>query len=255
VTGAWRTLSVVLTANTAGFVGPMGKAGLVAKGFGVAVAAGVAASIGEAIKFESAMAGVAKTIDATAAELKVIENGIVDMANRMPASREEIAGVAEAAGQLGISKGALLEFTETAVMLGTATNLSAEDAATGLAKIANVMGTAEADFDRLGATLVELGNNGASTESDILAMSERLSGIGAVTGATEADILSLANAMSSVGIEAQLGGGAVQRIFIQIEEAVAGGGEGLAAFAEASGMWPRSSRRHGRRGRSRPSTA
>jgi TP901 family phage tail tape measure protein len=233
---AWRSLTVALTANTAGFVGPMGKAGAAAKGFGVAIAVALGASLGEAIKFESAMAGVAKTIDATAAEMAVLEQGIIDMANRMPASREEIAGVAEAAGQLGISKGALLEFTETAVMLGTATNLSAEDAATGLAKIANVMGTAEADFDRLGATLVELGNNGASTESDILAMSERLSGIGAITGATEADVLSLANAMSSVGIEAQLGGGAAQRIFIMIEEAVANGGEGLAAYAEAAGM-------------------
>lgn len=236
MTGAWRTLSVALVANTGGFIGPMGKASLAAKGFGIAVAAGLAASIGEAIKFESAMAGVAKTIDATAAEMAVLEQGIVDMSMRLPASREEIAGVAEAAGQLGISKGALLEFTEVAVMLGTTTNMAADDAATGLAKIATVMGVAEGDFDRMGSTLVELGNNGASTEADITAMTQRLSGIGVIIGASAAEMMGMANAMSSVGIEAELGGGAMQRVLQGIYESVKGGGERLDAFARTAGM-------------------
>ena len=234
--GVWRTLSIALTANTAGFISGMSRAGSATKVFGAVVAVSLALALGQAIQFESAMAGVAKTVDANAREMAVLERGIVSMANRMPATREEIAGVAEAAGQLGISKGALLDFTEVAVQLGVTTNLAADDAATGLAKIANVMGTSEGDFDRMGATLVELGNNGASTESDILSMAQRLSGIGSLIGASEADVLGLANAMSSVGIEAELGGGATQRMFLKIDQAVQDGGTALTGFATTSGM-------------------
>ena len=53
---------------------------------------------------------------------------------------------------------AIADFTETMVALGVSTNLSAEDAATGIAQIMNVMGTSQADVDRFGATLVALGN-------------------------------------------------------------------------------------------------
>lgn len=208
----------------------------VAASAGAMVAAGLVASLQEAIKFESAMAGVAKTVDATAAEMAVLEQGIVSMGNRLPASREQIAGVAEAAGQLGISKDHILEFTEVAIALGVSTNLAADEAATGLARLANVMGTSEADFDRLGSTLVDLGNKGASTESEILDMAQRLSGIGSTVGATEAEVLALANAMSSMGIEAELGGGAMQRMMIKIEAAAATGGDAVAEFARVAGM-------------------
>lgn len=242
----WRTISVALVANTAGFtsgmaraqgvLGGFGKAGMLAKGGLLAIGAGLIASAAEAIKWESAFAGVRKTVDASEAEFAVLEQGLINLANRLPASRQEIAGVAEAAGALGISKGSLLEFTEVAIGLGVATNVSAEDAATGLAKIANVMGTAEADFDRLGSTLVHLGNNGASTEDEILSMAQRLTGIGNIIGASEADVLGLSNAMASVGIQAELGGGAMQRVLQNIYTSMQEGGTRAEQFASVAGM-------------------
>src|SRR5690606_20072448 len=96
--------------------------------------------------FESAFAGVEKTVDGTEAQIAELRQGIRDMANEMPATREEIAGVAEAAGQLGISVEGIEEFTRVMVMLGETTNLTAEMAATQMARIANIMQTAEQDF-------------------------------------------------------------------------------------------------------------
>src|SRR5690606_19636301 len=54
------------------------------------------------IDFESAFAGVRKTVDASEEEFAALARGIRDMAKEIPAAATEIAGVAEAAGQLGI---------------------------------------------------------------------------------------------------------------------------------------------------------
>src|SRR5690606_10371551 len=55
-----------------------------------------------AIDFESAFAGVRKTVDATEEQFAQLETGMRDMAQRLPATASEIALVGEAAGQLGI---------------------------------------------------------------------------------------------------------------------------------------------------------
>src|SRR5690606_8832413 len=112
-----------------------------------------------AIDFETAFAGVRKTVDATESEFAELETGIREMAKEIPVAATEIAGVAEAAGQLGIEKENILEFTRTMVDLGVATNMSSDQAATSLARLANITQMPQSEFDRLGSTIVELGNN------------------------------------------------------------------------------------------------
>lgn len=180
------------------------------------------ACIDKSIEFESAMAGVFKTVDMSLEEEAQLAENIRDMATRIPVSTTEIAGVAELAGQLGIANEDLLDFTETMVMLGTATNMSSEAAAEALAKFANIAGTSADDYDRLGATIVALGNNFATTESDITEMVTRLASTGAVVGLTESEMLAIATALSSVGIEAEAGGSAISKLMKDIESEVAG---------------------------------
>lgn len=169
----------------------------------IAGLAGVSAKA--AIDFESAFAGVRKTVNASESDMKKLETGIRDMAKEMPTAATEIAGVAEAAGQLGIKTDSILGFTKTMVMLGDSTNMSAEEAATSLARLANITGMSQNDFDRLGSTIVALGNNLATTESEITSMGLRLAGAGHQVGMSEAQIMSFAGALSSVGIEAEAG--------------------------------------------------
>lgn len=200
----------------------------------IAGLAGVSAKA--AIDFESAFAGVRKTVDASETEFKKLETGIRDMAKEMPTAATEIAGVAEAAGQLGIEKDSILGFTKTMVMLGDSTNMSAEEAATSLARLANITGMSQNDFDRLGSTIVALGNNLATTESEITAMSLRLAGAGHQVGMSEAQIMSFAGALSSVGIEAEAGGSAFSKVMIDIQLATEKGGKKLEQFAKVAGM-------------------
>ena len=145
---------------------------------GLLAAAGLGIAAKAASDWESAWIGVTKTVDGSAAELAQLEQELRGLAKTLPATHEEIAGVAEAAGQLGVKRQDVAAFTKTMIALGVSTNLSADDAATGLAKLGNIMGVLPSQAGRAGSALVALGNDGASTEADILAMSLRIAGAG-----------------------------------------------------------------------------
>lgn len=196
---------------------------------------GIAASR-SAMTFESAFTGVIKTVDATAAELDMLRSGILDMSRGLPASAASIADVAMSAGQLGIQVPNILDFTRVMIDLGEATNLTAQDAATQLARFANITQMSQQDFDRLGSSVVALGNNLATTEAEIVSFGLRIAGAGAQVGLSEDQILAWAGALSSVGVEAEAGGTAISRVFIDIANAVADGGGKLNQFAQIAGM-------------------
>lgn len=194
------------------------------------------ACVDASVDFESAMAGVFKTVDGTDAQLAAISDGIKQMSTEIPATTTEIAAVAEAAGQLGIATDDVLAFSRVMLDLGESTNMTADEAATALARFANITGTSASDYERLGSVIVGLGNNFATTEKEITEMSTRLASSGTLAGLTEPEIMALATAMSSVGIEAEAGGTAMTQTLTAMEKAVAGGGENLERFARIAGM-------------------
>lgn len=172
------------------------------------------------IEYESAFAGVRKTVDGTAEELDAISGGLRSMSLEIPMAVEGLAGIAENAGQLGIAKDSILDFTETIAALSVTTNLSADEAATSLAKFANVTNMSEKNYSNLGSSIVALGNNFATTEADIVAMATRLAATGEIVGLTEPQILAVATALSSVGIEAEAGGSAFSKLLRYVETSV-----------------------------------
>ena len=224
------------------------QAGQTVSGFGSALTRGVTAPIvagagialKAAIDYESAFAGVKKTVDGTPQQFEKLSASIRNMAKEMPASATEIAAVAEAAGQLGVPIGSIEGFTKTMINLGVSTNLSAEEAATSISKIGNIMQVSGDDLDswsaKFGAAVVGLGNNFATTESDIVQMSNRLAASGKLAGLTMPEILGLATAMSSVGIEAEAGGTAMTQTLTGISKAVSEGGEQLKIYADTAGL-------------------
>lgn len=189
-----------------------------------------------AMDYESAFAGVRKTVDATEEEYKTLSKGIREMSKELPASANSIAEVTEAAGQLGIQKSNLLDFTRVMVDLGESTNLSATEGATQLARFANITGMSQDKFRNLGSTIVDLGNNFATTESEIVDMSMRLAGAGHQIKLTEPDIMGFATALSSVGIEAEAGGSAFSKVMVDMKLAVETNSKSLESYAKVAGM-------------------
>ena len=212
------------------------KVGKKASVFSGVVAAGLGATVKSAIDFETAFTGVEKTVDGTEEQIENLKQGIRNLAKEIPSSTTEISAVAEAAGQLGIETDNVLEFTKTMINMGNATNLSAEEAATTLARFANVTNMSQKNFDKLGSTIVALGNNFATTESEIAQMGMNLASAGSQVGMSQSEIMALATALSSVGLEAQAGGTAFSKLMINMQLAVETGSESLNDFARVAGM-------------------
>lgn len=208
----------------------------VVAGTSAAMAAAGTYSVKTGIEFESAFAGVKKTVDATDTQLNELRQSLINMSKEMPQSAAELSEIAEAAGQLGIKTENLKDFTKVMAQLGDATNMTSTEAADSLARFANITGMSQKNFDRLGSVIVALGNNLATTESEVVSMGMRLAGAGSQIGMSEAQIMSLAAALSSVGIEAEAGGSAFSTIMAKMQLAVESGGDSLNAFADLAGM-------------------
>lgn len=190
----------------------------------------------ESIAFESAFARVRKSVGGTEAELKSMEKAIIDMSREMPTAAGDIALVAATAGQLGIQRDKVMGFTKAIIQLGETSNLAGEEGATMAAKFANVTRMSQDNFDRLGSTVVALGNSLATTEKDVMELAGRFAATAKIVGMTEPQILALAGSLSSVGIEAQAGGTAFEKLFIELDLVTKKGGKGLKDFADVAGM-------------------
>ena len=226
------------------------KVGQSLKVVSTAAAGAITGAAASAITFEDAFAGVKKTSDEVydangkcVYSYQQLEDGIRNMAKEIPASTTEISQVAETAGQLGIKTQDILGFTRVMIDMGNSTNLAADDAASAIAKFANITGlaadqsmSAEEKYQKMGSTIVDLGNKYATTEADIMNMATNLASAGTQVGMSESDILALATALSSVGMEAQAGGTAFSKALVEMQLAVETNSDSLKDWADVAGM-------------------
>ena len=186
--------------------------------------------------FETGLIGVGKTADLSGAELEALGKDIDELSKRMPVATDELLAIAQSAGQLGV-KGSdnILKFTETVAKLGTATDLSGDQAAMALARILNVTGEALGKVDVLGSVIVALGNNFAATESQIAEMATEVARGAAVFGVSSAQASALAAALAAVGVKSEVAGTSIGRILRTIDAAIRSGGEHLAILTQITG--------------------
>lgn len=223
-----------------------------------------------AIEFETAFAGVIKTVDGlvvpnTLNELNesglALQRNFRNLALEIPKSAAELAGLGQIAGQLGVrGVSNITSFVDTIARLGESTDISAEDAGTFLAQIVAIQGPMDdaaltlagftaaeiknltasekfqAQIESIGSTLVGLGNKLPTTEESIARFAQRIAAAGALANVATADLFGIAAAFASVGIPAERGGTAVQKTFIEMIKAIQKGGVELDIFAKTAGL-------------------
>ena len=199
--------------------------------------------------FEQGFTGIIKTVNATSEQLQILRGEMKQLAIEVPLPISELLKIGQIAGQLGVEVQNIKEFTRVIGMLSVSTNLTSEQAATDLAKFANITRLPQEQFANLGSAIVALGNGArianqemgnlgqgtATTEKDIVALSMRLAAAGTTIGMTSPQILGMAAALSSVGLQAELGGTAMSRLFLEMDRAVANGTADLEIFAQTTG--------------------
>ncbi len=211
-------------------------------GKGVAIGLGVTATAFLAVTkaasdYESAFAGVRKTVSETAkTSFAELSAQLREMSKQLPISAADLARLAEAGGALGVPTDNLKEFVRVTALLGETTNVTADEAATSLGVLGNVLHLTSDDYSRFASSLVALGNAGASTESDILQIAQRAGAAGKLIGLTTQEILGFSSSIASLGIEAEAGGTAFQNFAIASSKAILGGGKDLKEFAKIAGV-------------------
>lgn len=208
------------------------SAGAVA-GIGAALVGGTVA----AAQFEDAFANVRKVLArASEEELTAIRDAVLDLSTQIPVAAGQLAQLGSIAGQLGVGVSEIPQFIDTVAKLGVATNMSAEQAAFSIARLANVTGIGAENADQLGNVLVRLGNNTAATESEIVLLATRFGAVGKIAGLSADETLAFSASVRATGTEAQAGATALQKFFLALQQAAAQGGTKLNAFANAVGM-------------------
>ena len=158
----------------------------------------------------------------TPEQLRRIKEDILDLSTNVPTTAADIAAVAEAAGQLGIAVEDITNFSSVMIDLGESTNLSSDEAASSLAKFANITRMDADYYSNLG--------------SDIVSMATRLASTGEITGLSEAQIMAVSTALSSVGIEAEAGGSSISKLLKEFEVMYQNGSEDLKDYADVAGV-------------------
>lgn len=202
--------------------------------------AGLTATVAAVTKvyadYETALVGVGKTTDLTGKDLDRLGKRIDGLSTKIPLATNELLGIAQAAGQLGVTgEENLVKFTDTIARLGVSTDLTGEQAATALTRILTVTGEGVENIDRFGSVIVRLGNNFAATESEIVRMANEVTRATAIFGVNATEAAALSTALKAVGVRAELGGSAVGRAFRAIDKAVRTGGKGLRELEALTG--------------------
>lgn len=200
-----------------------------------AIAGGVGASVVAASQLQDAVTGLARTSGLAGADLDSLTNQLLDIGKIRAVPTVEIIGIAESAGALGVATEDIAGFSKTVTDLVQTTDLTAESASTGLARLAALTNTSAGGYDNLASAIFGVGVETAATETDILALAQRLAGVGAGFGLSAGQIIAWAATVRSAGVSVQEGGTQISKTFIDIQRAISGNGAALQGWANIAG--------------------
>ena len=198
--------------------------GLVGKAGGLAFAAK------EAMKFETAMAGVKKVAEGTDEQYAKLSDELKKMSAELGISAAEMAELAAAGGQLGIPIEKLSEFTAIASKMSVAFGITAEEAGNAAATIANVFQLPIGEVEKLGDAINVLGNNTAAREKDIVAAMARIGGTAKQFGLVADEAAALADAFIALGKPPEVAATAINAMLQKLQTAQSQGKDFQAAL-------------------------
>lgn len=177
------------------------KKGLVVAG---AATAAMVVPVKLAIDYESSMADVKKVFNGTEAEFKSINTEILDMSTRLPMAAKDIAAIVAAGAQSGIASKELTTFAETAVKMGVAFDISAEQSGQSMAELRTAFRMSQDQVTTLADQINYLGNNTPAAAKGIMEIVQRIGPLGEVGGFAASSIAALGATLRGMGISEEI---------------------------------------------------
>lgn len=170
----------------------------------IAFAAAVSNPVRAAMKFEDAMADVAKVVEASPAQFSQLRDDLLEMSKVVPMTVEDLATMAAAAGQAGIAVEDLAGFTRLVAESATAWGMTADQAGENLAKIRAALGLTNDQTKLLADAINHVSNNTASSASDLTDYTRRVGAVGRQYGLSAEQTLAFGAAMISSGAQSEV---------------------------------------------------
>lgn len=235
-----------MTGGLSTTLGKIGTAGLAAMGtLAAATVATMAGCTKEAAKFENYMADVVKYVDGLADATgkisdKVADNGktyaqnyatmkdaIKDLSTQIPYTQEDLTRLAAAAGQSGKAmtdlikidaQGNVTGFLRDTAMVGTALDISADQAGDWAAKWEQSLKMSHEEVMVLFDQINYLGANSATTAAEIAQCVNEAASLGQVGGVSAATTAALADAMLATGVSTDRVGTSIKRMITNLSK-------------------------------------
>lgn len=170
-----------------------------------ALRAAIGGPIAAASAFEDAMADVRKVVDfPTPASFEQFKQGLIEISKTVPMTVDGLAQIAAAAGQAGIAREDILKFTDAAAKIGTAFDISADQAGDAMAKLMTGLSLTLDEAILLTDAMNHLSNAQASSAPEILDVVRRVGAQAKMYGFTAEQTAAFASAMISAGAESEV---------------------------------------------------
>ncbi len=198
----------------------MAKKGLMVAGAGAATLV-VPAKL--SIDFESSMADIAKVVDGLKDDAgkvtpayAAMSKEIINMSARLPMAATDIATIVAAGGQSGIAANELTQFAESAVKMGVAFDITADEAGQAMAEMRTAFRMSQIEVVDLSDKINYLGNNTPAAAKGIMNIVKRVGPLGEVSGFASGSIAALGATLRGMGIQEEVAATGIQNMMLAL---------------------------------------
>ena len=188
--------------------------------FGVASAVGsialaMAVPIKQAMTFESKMADVKKVVNFdTPEQFANMRDDILALSTELPMTAEGLAEIVAAGGQSGIAREDLLAFAEDAAKMGTAFDITSDEAGEMMAKWRTAFQMGQDEVVELADKINYLGNNTAASAPKISDVVRRIGPLGSIGGIASGEIAALGASMVGAGTDSDVAATGIKNLML-----------------------------------------
>lgn len=190
--------------------------GLVGAGFTLSV------PIKLAIDFESSMADVKKVVDfddspvIAKQQIAELSNEILKLSSIRPMSASDIAQIVALGGQSGIARDQLMKFADSAVKMGVAFDISAEQAGQSMAELRSAFKLDQQGVETLADKINYLGNTTPAAAKGIMEIVQRVGAFGTVAGYNTGTVAALGASMRGFGIQEEVAATSIKNMMLAL---------------------------------------
>lgn len=176
---------------------------------------GLAAPLKQAIEFESVMSDVRKVVDfETPKQFQEMNKDILELSKNIPMTAEGLAAIVAAGGQAGIARQDLIAFAESAAKMGTAFDITAEEAGDMMAKWRTAFKMNQTEVVALADKINYLSNKTAASAPLISDVVTRIGPLGEVGGVASGEIAALGASLVGSGIQSEVAATGIKNLIL-----------------------------------------